>query len=349
MVQKINKFLCCTALSTVLLGNAAGAKEIETNMARMQAMDKITGKVSEIEVPVNGEAVFGSFSVVVRFCATRPAEETPENFAFVDVVDNYKSEKPINVFKGWMLSSSPALNAVEHPIYDVWLLSCHNGDVSGKKLLTANELEARDKILPAVPEKEDKAPVSEPAKEEPAAEEKAAESAPVSEPAEAKSEQVAETPAETVLFEEIDTIEEDGAPKSLLNLHPASAKEAVDPAKAAVSESVNTTDNSDVVENVLEELKTIEEPTAEAISVPVSEDVPADDGVSVKIDTTAPSPAQENPGTDGLILPEAVQQASSRPAETLRSDDGNQLIFFEDEAEENAFDPEAEPTAAQNE
>lgn len=122
------------------------AANIDTNMAKMQAMDKITGRVSEIEVPVGGEAQFGSFSIVVRRCVTKTPEETPENIAFVDVADTYNSDEPINIFKGWMMSSTPALNAVEHPIYDVWLLQCYDDDIKGKKLLSEAELDKRDNL-----------------------------------------------------------------------------------------------------------------------------------------------------------------------------------------------------------
>ena len=134
------------AISLYTVCGVASASNIETNMARMQAMDKITGRVSEIDVPVNGEAKFGSFSIVVRRCVTRSPEETPENTAFVDVVDNYNTDDPVNIFKGWMFSSTPALNAVEHPIYDVWLLKCYNADLKGKTLLSEDELVLRDEI-----------------------------------------------------------------------------------------------------------------------------------------------------------------------------------------------------------
>jgi len=127
----------------------ARSAEIECNTAQMQAMDKITGRVSIIEVPVDGEAKFGTFSIVVRKCKTRSAEETPENFAFVDVADSSFDEEPFNIFKGWMLSSNPAINPVEHPIYDVWLLKCINKDIDKTALLSADALAARDK-LPSV-------------------------------------------------------------------------------------------------------------------------------------------------------------------------------------------------------
>ena len=135
-------------LSTVCLLGISGVKaaEIEMNTAQMQAMDKITGRVSVIEVPVGGEVKFGSFSVVVRSCKTRSEDEIPENFAFVDVTDKSFDKEEFNIFKGWMFSSSPAINAVEHPIYDVWLLKCINTEVKPEQLLSEEALAARDNL-----------------------------------------------------------------------------------------------------------------------------------------------------------------------------------------------------------
>lgn len=143
---KISKLLAYSAITSGICFGSAAAAEIDTNMAQMQAMDKITGKVSVINVPVDGEVVFGSFSIVIRACKTRPPEETPENFAFVDIADNYKNEEPVNIFRGWMMSSTPALNAVEHPIYDVWLLKCYNGANKNAKMLSKEELDKRNFI-----------------------------------------------------------------------------------------------------------------------------------------------------------------------------------------------------------
>ncbi|MBQ8870740.1 MAG: DUF2155 domain-containing protein [Alphaproteobacteria bacterium] len=115
-------------------------------MAQMQAMDKITGRVSIIEVPVNGEVKFGTFSVVVRSCKTNAEGEVPENYAFVDVSDKSFDKEEFNIFKGWMLSSSPAVNAVEHPIYDVWLIKCYNDEKPIDGLLSQEQLDLRDNL-----------------------------------------------------------------------------------------------------------------------------------------------------------------------------------------------------------
>ncbi|HBO50098.1 MAG TPA: hypothetical protein DD619_04875 [Alphaproteobacteria bacterium] len=142
--MKLNKFVISAAAGLSCF--AANAAEIDMNTARMQAMDKITGHVSVINVPVNGGVKFGSLSIVVRSCKTRPAEEAPENFVFADITDKSLKGEEINIFKGWMLSSSPATNALEHPIYDVWLLQCLNTKVDQSALLDEKQLAERDNL-----------------------------------------------------------------------------------------------------------------------------------------------------------------------------------------------------------
>lgn len=154
---KINKLLACSAIGSVLAIATAQGVEVERNTAQMQAMDKITGRVSVIEVPVNGEVAFGSFSIVVRNCKTTPPEETPENYAFVDVTDSSFGKSQFNIFKGWMMSSSPALNAIEHPIYDVWLLKCLDSQVDKSKLLSEEQLKDRDGLPKLADIKQDEA------------------------------------------------------------------------------------------------------------------------------------------------------------------------------------------------
>ncbi len=144
-MNRLNKIALVATLSLFGALPAFGG-EISTNTAVMQAMDKITGQVDLIEVPVNHEVGFGTFSILVRECKTRTPEETPENFAFVDVVDHTTNRGNINIFKGWMISSSPALNPVAHPIYDVWLIKCIDRKVDTKKQMSTEQLAARDEI-----------------------------------------------------------------------------------------------------------------------------------------------------------------------------------------------------------
>lgn len=166
MNKKVFLFCSCAGIFCAF---AAGAAEIDKNTARMQAMDKITGKVSVINVPVGGAVDFGSFSIVVRSCKTRPVEETPENFAFVDITDKTQKGDEVNVFKGWMISSSPATNAVEHPIYDVWLLKCLDTAVKPDQLLTEQQLVLRDSLPQQRITEKTTGNTTSPAGEEPAA------------------------------------------------------------------------------------------------------------------------------------------------------------------------------------
>ena len=143
-MKKINYTLSLMFYFSVM--QIVNAAEIETNSAKMQAMDKITGRVNEIIVPVKSKISFGDFSLVLRACKKRPAEETPENFAFVDVADKSFGEDEYNIFKGWLISSTPGINAIEHPIYDIWLLECIDTDVDAKNQLGEDELNKRDNL-----------------------------------------------------------------------------------------------------------------------------------------------------------------------------------------------------------
>jgi hypothetical protein len=140
-----NKYILSTMLS-ILTISSAYSKEITTNAALMQSMDKLTGRVKKITVPVNSQIKYGDFSLVLRACKKNPPEETPENFAFVDVTDKSLGDEEYNIFRGWMLSSAPGINAIEHPIYDVWLLECLDSDVSSAQILTKEELDRRDNL-----------------------------------------------------------------------------------------------------------------------------------------------------------------------------------------------------------
>ena len=142
-MNKISILSLILSLGAVGISNAS---ELETNSAKMQAMDKITGRVNEIIVPVKSKISYGDFSLVLRSCKKRPAEEAPENFAFVDVVDKSFGEDEYNIFRGWIVSSTPGINAIEHPIYDVWLLECVDTDVDTAKLLSEEELNKRDAV-----------------------------------------------------------------------------------------------------------------------------------------------------------------------------------------------------------
>ena len=96
------------------------------DVAVLQGLDKVTARVSTIEAPVGEVVKFGGLEIIARHCDKRPPEETPESAAFLDIWEVREGEAAISLFRGWMFASSPALSAMEHPVYDVWVLDCKN-------------------------------------------------------------------------------------------------------------------------------------------------------------------------------------------------------------------------------
>jgi hypothetical protein len=109
-----------------LLPQAARAEDVPMPVAVLQALDKTTAKIMTLEATVGETVRFGTFQIIVRFCTRRPPEEPPESAAFLDVWEAQPGEAAQSVFRGWMFASSPALSAIEHPVYDVWVLECRS-------------------------------------------------------------------------------------------------------------------------------------------------------------------------------------------------------------------------------
>jgi hypothetical protein len=93
-------------------------------MAILRALDKVTGRAIDISVPAGLSVPFGSLAITVRYCYTVPPEEPPETSAFIQIDDGKPGETKQRVFSGWMFASTPALNGLEHPVYDVWVITC---------------------------------------------------------------------------------------------------------------------------------------------------------------------------------------------------------------------------------
>ena len=93
-------------------------------MAILRGLDKISGRAIDIAAPIGVPQRFGTLTLTVRYCYTVPPEEPPETTAFVQIDDNPPSAPPKRMFSGWMFASTPALSALEHPTYDVWVITC---------------------------------------------------------------------------------------------------------------------------------------------------------------------------------------------------------------------------------
>jgi len=106
---------------------APSAQRIVHPTAHFSGLDKITGRIINFPVDIGETVQFGALQLTTRACYTRPATETANTDAFVEVDEVTLQGEVKRIFTGWMFASSPGLHAVEHPIYDLWLTDCRGG------------------------------------------------------------------------------------------------------------------------------------------------------------------------------------------------------------------------------
>ena len=139
--------LLLAALLSTLTTDAGAAPSIERSVVVLQGLDKVTARVSVLEVPVGREQIFGTLAITPRACLETPPTEPPESAAFLEIALTDRDagageeEGGGEGFIGWMFASSPALSALEHPVYDVWVIGC--GDSAS---FTGSGLDGTDPI-----------------------------------------------------------------------------------------------------------------------------------------------------------------------------------------------------------
>lgn len=112
--------LAALALMTSVLPAAAQEASLASGGV-LRGLDKVNGNLTDIELQNGGVAELGRLRIQLnecRFPTNNPAGDAWTHLVIYDV----NIER--NVFDGWMLASSPALNALDHPRYDVWVLRC---------------------------------------------------------------------------------------------------------------------------------------------------------------------------------------------------------------------------------
>lgn len=117
----------------------------------MRGLDKITGRPTNIAAPIGKPVHFATLTITARYCYSTPPSETPETTAFVQIEDHRPDQPAKRVFSGWLYGSSPGLNGVEHPLYDVWVISCNNAPAQA---VASNNSAATTKV--AAPDSSDK-------------------------------------------------------------------------------------------------------------------------------------------------------------------------------------------------
>lgn len=93
-------------------------------IVKLQGLNKVTARVEEFDAPLGVTSHFGNLEIVPRACWQSQPGEKPENAALLDIWEKRPDEPLGRVFLGWMFSSSPALSAMEHAVYDITVLKC---------------------------------------------------------------------------------------------------------------------------------------------------------------------------------------------------------------------------------
>lgn len=134
MIQKkkkknINLGLLIRVTIFFFLPLIVSAETIEKKYASFKLLNKTTNKVSTKDILVSSKISWETLNIEVLYCGSTPPTEIPEDYVLIDVYDTINNENT-NIYKGWMISSSPDVTPLENPIYDLWLVDCSNDKTS---------------------------------------------------------------------------------------------------------------------------------------------------------------------------------------------------------------------------
>ena len=110
--------------ATTNLDQSSKDKKIYINI---KALDKITAKTSSIRVAVGEKKSLGSLEISALKCSISEKKDNPDTVAYIQVKDlSNKNNDQVFLFNGWTFASSPTLQAIDHPVYDLWITDCEN-------------------------------------------------------------------------------------------------------------------------------------------------------------------------------------------------------------------------------
>ena len=113
----------------LLLPLSVSAEVIEKKYASFKLLNKTTNKVSTKDILISTKISWETLNIEVLYCVSTPPTEIPEDYALIDVYDTINNEST-NIYRGWMISSSPDVTPLENPVYDLWLIDCNNDKTS---------------------------------------------------------------------------------------------------------------------------------------------------------------------------------------------------------------------------
>ena len=113
----------------IFFSNTLLSEPLQMNYAKFRLLDKISNKIIDKTISVDELDEIETLSIRVYACFSEPPTEISEDYVLVDIIDNFQDLQK-NIYRGWMISSSPEVTTLEHPIYDLWLLGCINDKTS---------------------------------------------------------------------------------------------------------------------------------------------------------------------------------------------------------------------------
>jgi hypothetical protein len=127
MNDRVSRFAVLALTAGALLccfSAPAQAAKIKNPVAVFSGLDKITGRTTSFDVYIDETVQFGALQVTPKVCFSRDETEAQKISGFVEVDEITLDRKIRRIFTGWMFAASPGLNAVDHPVYDIWLTGC---------------------------------------------------------------------------------------------------------------------------------------------------------------------------------------------------------------------------------
>ncbi len=174
---RLSAFVFTIATALGFLHNPAQGRTMEDMpVAVLRAIDKVSARTVTFDVPVDKTVKFGhSLFIKPRACRKSSPLDEPEAASFLQIWekkadDATGEEKADWVFSGWMFASSPALSAMDHAVYDVWVIDCKNSATSDARKVPFSQEAAPAGVPPGTTGPDSpNPPVKEPAAEEPPA------------------------------------------------------------------------------------------------------------------------------------------------------------------------------------
>lgn len=136
--------LLAAGAAVLFAANAAAARPMEDmNVVVVRSIDKLSARTHTFDIPVGRTVQFGkSLFIKVQACRKSPPVGEPESAAFLQIWERKPHEDASKwVFSGWMFASNPALSAMDHPVYDVWVIDCKKSVTSAKSETYSSEAE----------------------------------------------------------------------------------------------------------------------------------------------------------------------------------------------------------------